>query len=61
MKKELKKLQEDMNINDIYMTNIFLLLQELLLTNEESLTKQFYNVEEMNTFFIKFIRIIEEV
>lgn len=60
MKKELRKLQKDMNINDIYMSNIFLLLQELLLIHEEDLTEDCYNVEEMNQFLIKFIQILEE-
>lgn len=60
MKKELRKLQQDMNINDIYMSNIFLLLQELLLVHEEDLTKDQYNVEEINQFIIRFIQILEE-
>lgn len=60
MKKELRKLQKEMNINDIYMSNIFLLLQELLLIHEEDLTEDCYNVEEMNQFMIKFIQILEE-
>ena len=60
MKKELQKLQKEMNINDIYMSNIFLLLQELLLIHEEDLTEDCYNVEEMNQFITKFIQILEE-
>ncbi len=60
MKKQLKKLQQDMNINDIYMSNIFLLLQELLLVHEEDLTEECYNVEEINQFITKFIQILEE-
>lgn len=60
MKKELRKLQQDMNINDIYMSNIFLLLQELLLIHEEDLTEDCYNVEEINQFITKFIQILEE-
>lgn len=60
MKKQLKKLQQDMNINDIYMSNIFLLLQELLLVHEKDLTEDQYNVEEMNQFITKFIQILEE-
>lgn len=60
MKKELQKLQQDMNINDIYMSNIFLLLQELLLVHEEDLTEECYNVEEINQFITKFIQILEE-
>ena len=59
MKKELRKLQQDMNINDIYMSNIFLLLQELLLIHEEDLTEDCYNVEEINQFITKFIQILE--
>ena len=60
MKKELQKLQKEMNINDIYMSNIFLLLQELLLVHEKDLTEDCYNVEEINQFIIKFIQILEE-
>lgn len=59
MKKALRKLQQDMNINDIYMSNIFLLLQELLLVHEEDLTEECYNVEEINQFITKFIQILE--
>ena len=59
MKKQLKKLQQDMNINDIYMSNIFLLLQELLLVHEKDLTEECYNVEEINQFITKFIQILE--
>ena len=60
MKKELQKLQKEMNINDIYLTNIFLLLQELLLLHEKDLTEDCYDVEEMNQFLIKFIQILEK-
>lgn len=60
MKKELQKLQKEMNINDIYMSNIFLLLQELLLIHEKDLTEDCYNVEEINQFITKFIQILEE-
>ena len=59
MKKALRKLQQDMNINDIKMSNIFLLLQELLLIHEEDLTKDCYDVEEINQFITKFIQILE--
>ena len=59
MKKALRKLQQDMNINDIYMSIIFLLLQELLLVHEEDLTEECYNVEEINQFITKFIQILE--